>query len=113
MASHEPRGNNPGITGESASRLDQLLPVDASAVECMSWELGDRLTREQAAPRVATLENPAQNVALEVFEATGHTYIVRFRTPVGREKFYGVAHDQFEVATVVDDGGWTVVSRET
>jgi len=113
MASHEPRVNNDGVTAESASRLDELLPVDASTVECVSWELGDRLTRDGESRRVATLEKPAQNVSLDLFEATGHTYIVRFRTPVGREKFYGVAHDNFDVPTVVDDEGWTVVSRET
>lgn len=108
MASHESRRNTAHVS-HGASTLDGVVPFDTEDAAPMSWELGDRLTRQGDANRVATFENPARNTSLAVFEATTHTRLVRVRTPVGREKFYGVARRDVDVDGLREREGW----RET
>ncbi|CCQ33720.1 hypothetical protein [Halorhabdus tiamatea] len=98
--------------GESDSgdgkHLAEVLPIDRAAIESLSWELGTRVT-DADATRLFSADNPSTGSSLTVFEATAYTCIVRFRTPVGREKFFGVADDDLRpmLEALLDSGEWT------
>lgn len=98
--------------GESDSgdgkHLAEVLPIDRAAIESLSWELGTRVTGD-GATRLFEAGNPSTGSTLTVFEATDFTCIVRFRTPVGREKFFGVAASDLRpmLEALLDRGDWT------
>jgi len=100
--------------GESGSghggHLADVLPIDRTAIESLSWALGSRVTVDADATRRLDVTDPATGSSLTVFDATDYTYIVRFRTPVGREKFFGVAGADLRpmLEELLDRGDWTV-----
>ena len=87
MSSRETRQGDSN-SGEK-NRLADILPIDRAAIESLSWGLGSRVTGD-GATRLFEAGNPSTGSTLTVFEATEYTCIVRFRTPVGREKYFGV-----------------------
>ncbi|WP_181686444.1 hypothetical protein [Halorhabdus salina] len=89
MSSRE-SGSVDGGSGRGGHLAD-VLPMDRTAIESLSWALGTRVTREDDATCLLEVSDRSTASALAVFEATEYTYVVRFRTPVGREKFFGVA----------------------
>lgn len=97
--------------GESDSgdgqHLADIFPIDRAAIESLSWELGSRVTGN-GATRLFEAGNSSTGSSLTVFEATEYTCIVRFRTPVGREKFFGVADDDLRpmLERLLDRGDW-------
>jgi len=88
MSSRERRQG--GSDSGSRRHLADILPIDRAAIESLSWALGTRVTGA-GATRLFEAGNPSTRSTLSVFEATEYTCVVRFRTPVGREKFFGVA----------------------
>ncbi|WP_210408930.1 hypothetical protein [Halorhabdus rudnickae] len=109
------RESGPGERGSGqGGHLADVLPIDRTAIESLSWGLGSRVTGNvDATPRLE-LTNRATNTSLTVFGATDYTYIVRFRTPVGREKFFGVAGVDLRpmLKELLDRGEWTVLQGE-
>ncbi|WP_158855106.1 hypothetical protein [Halorhabdus sp. CUG00001] len=87
--------------------LADVLPIDRAAIESLSWTLGSRVTGGDATC-LLELRDRSTPSALAVFEATEYTYVVRFRTPVGREKFFGVAAVDLRsmLADLVAQDGW-------
>jgi hypothetical protein len=106
MASHDPRQTTARPSNGAARALSSAAPFETAAATSLSWELGDRLTRQTEVSTVASFENPARNRSLTVFEATAHTYLVRVRTPVGREKFYGVARHDVDLGALDGADDW-------
>lgn len=86
MSLHE-RGPSSETT-VGGTEPSSALPVDLPSVESLSWQLGRRVV-EDGPPRLASAENVRFGGSLTAFDVTDHTCIVRVRTPVGRETFYG------------------------
>ncbi|WIV67659.1 hypothetical protein [Natrialbaceae archaeon AArc-T1-2] len=91
MGSHE--GWSHGASGVRGGKelVSELFDVDVARVQSLSWSLGRRLTVESDARQRFELESRRTNRSLTVFEASDDTCVLRLRTPVGRERFYGVA----------------------
>ncbi|WP_435069543.1 hypothetical protein [Haloplanus sp. C73] len=78
-------------TGNGGARLPDAVPFDASSVSRLSWELGARVVADDESTRVGRWDHVRSARSLAVFRVTGETVVVRVRTPIGRERFYGVA----------------------
>ena len=91
-------------------QLTAVIPIDRSSIESLSWELGTRLTGSSGGCCLLELTNQRTKSGLAVFEATDYTYIVRFQTPVGREKFFGVAAVDLRpmLSNLLDRGDWSI-----
>jgi len=105
MSSRETRQGD--ADSGDGKRLADILPIDRGAIESLSWGLGSRVTGDGAA-QLFEAGNRATGSTLTVFEATDHTCIVRFRTPVGREKYFGVAAADLRpmLERLLDRGDW-------
>ena len=87
-----------------------MLPIDRTSIESLSWALGTRLTESAGGQCLLELTHQRTKSALAVFEATDYTCIVRFRTPVGREKFFGVATVDLRsmLSNLLERGDWSI-----
>ncbi len=85
--------------------MGERVPFALDAAESLSWDLGSELVDRK--PECARLER-AGGGSLTAFEATEHTVVVRVRTAVGREKFYGLAATEFRNALDALPGAWRV-----
>jgi hypothetical protein len=104
MSSRDPSGNV-----SQQSHVREIVPIDAARLESLSWELGNRVTSDEHATRRLTLRQPTAGWACTVFDVTDHTCVLRFRTPVGREKFFGVAlADLLPELRDRAGGGWEI-----
>ncbi|MFB6096998.1 MAG: hypothetical protein ABEJ74_06385 [Haloferacaceae archaeon] len=74
------------------------VPFELPGLTRLSWELGSRVVGEKEATLRGEWEHTADARALSVFEVTTETAIVRLRTPVGRERFFGAAQMDLEAA---------------
>lgn len=97
-------------TREQGRILVERVPLPMDAVESLSWDLGSELANRK--PERARVEHAEGARSLTVFEATPHTVIARFRTAVGREKFYGLATADLRDALDGLPGGWQVARSE-
>ncbi|MBZ6493767.1 hypothetical protein [Natrinema longum] len=90
MSSHESRSQ--GTTGRRGRTLiADLFDIDIERVESLSWALGNHVTVEADADRRFRFAHRQSTRAVTAFEVTDTTCVLRLRTPVGREKFFGVA----------------------
>lgn len=89
--------------------VTDLLAVGGEQVRSLSWSLGHRVTVEADAARLLELDHRSSRRRVVGFEATDYSCILRLRTPVGREKFYGVVRADLDAATEHPD--WVVDSR--
>ncbi|WEL16369.1 MULTISPECIES: hypothetical protein [unclassified Halorhabdus] len=105
MSSREARQG--GSDSGDGKHLADILPIDRAAIESLSWELGSRVT-SGGTSRLFAAGNRTTGSMLTVFKATDHTCIVQFRTPVGREKYFGVAADDLRpmLERLLDRGDW-------
>ncbi len=103
MSSHESRSQ--GANGRRRGRelIAQLFDIDADRVESLSWPLGNRITVEADATRRFELAHRRSMRTVTAFEATDYTSVLRLRTPIGREKFYGVANADIATPPVSDE----------
>lgn len=85
--------------------MSERVPFPLDAAESLSWDLGSELVDRK--PECAHLER-AGGGSLTAFEATDHTVVVRVRTAVGREKFYGLATTEFRSALDALPAAWQV-----
>ncbi|MFC3478416.1 hypothetical protein [Halobacterium litoreum] len=76
-------------TREGGSFLADRVPFPMTAAQSLSWDLGSELAERK--PECARLERADCGCSATVFEATPNTVIARFRTAVGRERFFGLA----------------------
>ena len=89
MHSHENRSQGArGLRGREL--VAHLFDVDSERVESLSWPLGSRVTGD--AERLFRLVHRRSARTVTAFEVTDYTCVLRLRTPVGREKFYGIAN---------------------
>lgn len=102
MSSHENRSQ--GAMGRRGRDLiAHLFDVDAEHVESLSWSLGNRVTVEAGADRLFRFDHRRSTRTVTAFEVTDYTCILRLRTPVGREKFYGIANADVATRPARDD----------
>jgi hypothetical protein len=85
------QGARGGAVGRGASGLPDAVPVSLERTTRLSWELGDRVTTGSDATLVGEWHCHTTPWAVAVFDVTDHTAVLRVRTPVGRELFFGAA----------------------
>ncbi|WP_226006385.1 hypothetical protein [Natrinema salinisoli] len=102
MRSHENRSQ--GTLGRRGRNLiAHLFDVDLERVESLSWPLGNRVTVEANAPCLFRFAHRRSTRTVTAFEVADYTRVLRLRTPVGREKFYGLATPDVSAQPVRDD----------
>lgn len=105
MSSHEGRSQGTGSRRRGRELIARLVDVDSRHVESLSWSLGHRVTVEAGADELFRLAHRRSNRTVTAFEVTDYTCVLRLRTPIGREKFYGVANVDVGARPAADD--WT------
>jgi hypothetical protein len=93
--------------GDGAER-PPAVPFSLARATRLSWELGTRVTAGDDAALRGAWECTAVSREIAVFDVTDHTAVIRVRTPVGRERFYGAADMDLEAALVrlTADSDW-------
>jgi len=76
---------------DAGPTLPDVVPFDPPALTRLSWELGSRVIDDEASARVGRWERVGSSWSLSVFRVTNETTVVRVRTPIGRQRFYGAA----------------------
>jgi hypothetical protein len=71
--------------------LPDVVPFDPPTLTRLSWELGSRVVDDDSSARVGRWERVGSSWSLSVFRVTSETVVVRVRTPIGRQRFYGAA----------------------
>ncbi|ARS91827.1 hypothetical protein [Natrarchaeobaculum aegyptiacum] len=92
MATHGTHGTQPGAS------LPTALPVELPALTRLSWELGSRIVSDEETIHLEEWERTGSTWALSIFRVTDNTVVLRVRTPVGRQRFYGAAQLDLEEA---------------
>ncbi|MFB6078632.1 MAG: hypothetical protein ABEJ80_06620 [Halarchaeum sp.] len=105
MAVHHGRSEEDG-----GATLPAVVPFELSHLTRMSWELGSRTVDDDA----TSLGRWAQRDGswrLAAFAVTSETAVIRARTPVGRERFYGAIRSELEAAleTLESTPAWRAV----
>ncbi|WP_049915731.1 hypothetical protein [Natrialba taiwanensis] len=96
MSSHDGCSQGSGSRHRGRAAIAQVFGIDPGNIESLSWSLGNRVTTDNDASREFTLEYRGSNREITAFAVTEYTMVLRLRTPVGREKFYGVANDDVD-----------------
>ncbi len=83
MSSH---GGNSHAGGERVC----IPALSLDTANEMSWMLGERLTREDdRTTLVGEWRTPTSRQSVALFEVTSETAVLRYRSPVGREHYFG------------------------
>ncbi|RKD98278.1 hypothetical protein [Halopiger aswanensis] len=77
--------------GNAGASLPDAVPFDLPHLTRLSWELGSRVVDDEEATLHSEWEPAGRTWQLSIFRVTSNTIVIRVRTPVGREKFYGAA----------------------
>jgi len=93
MATHDLRDADTDTVNFSPA-----VPADLSALTRLSWELGSRVVESEEATLDSEWTHTETPRALSIFRATSNTVVVRVRTPVGRERFYGTTQSAIDAA---------------
>jgi len=96
-------------SGQGRIMADRV-PFPLDAAESLSWDLGTEVVDEKQA--CARLERTDGAGSLTTFEATDHTVVVRVRTAVGRQKFYGLTAATFRESLDGLSSRWRVVETD-
>jgi len=83
MATREHRDG--GVT------LPRVVPFDPSPLTRLSWKLGSRVVDDDETILLGRWVHGASTRSLSLFRVTDETVLLRVRTPIGRERFYGAA----------------------
>jgi hypothetical protein len=78
------------------SQADRSSVDESTPGHPVSWRLGDRLVSRDDVSLVGELHGSGPGTRT-VFDLTRETYLVRTRTPVGRERYREVPKDDCEV----------------
>lgn len=84
--------------GGSGAELPEVVSFDIAHLTRLSWELGSRVVDSEEATRHGTWRHTRTSWEFSAFRATSNTDIVAVQTPVGRERFYGVARSDVQSA---------------
>jgi hypothetical protein len=97
-----------GGTDTSGRRLPDIVPFDLQHLTRLSWELGSRVVDADESTCHSDWEHAGTPWSLSIFHATTHTVLIRVRTPVGRERFYGSTESDLARAlpTIRDAPDW-------
>ncbi|MFC5971614.1 hypothetical protein ACFPYI_09750 [Halomarina salina] len=79
-----------------APRLPPAVPVDVPHLSRLSWELGTRVVEDEEAVLHSEWERDDAIWALSVVEVTSATVVLRVRSPLEKEQFYGAAQMDLE-----------------
>ncbi|QFU82675.1 hypothetical protein [Natronorubrum aibiense] len=83
--------------GGAGVSLPDAVPFDLPHLTRLSWELGSHVVDDDGHLH-SEWEQPGGSRSLSIFRVTDNTVIIRIRTPVGRERFYGAAQLDLEQA---------------
>jgi len=88
--------------------LPHVLPFSLAHETRLSWELGSRTVEDDRATHRGAWTHSRSQWTLSVYEVTSATDLLCVRTPVGRERFYGVARMDLDpvLSTLDDTPGW-------
>ncbi len=78
--------------------LPEIVPLDIPHLSRLSWELGSRVVGDRDSERIGTWKHRGDRWAMELFDVTTNTAILRVRTSVGRERFYGAIRSEVAAA---------------
>jgi|GEM_PF-208782 len=92
MAVHGSQGD----VGRSAG-LPEVVPFELSYLSRLSWELGTRIVDDESTA-IGTWAHTDRRWEVSVHQVTSETAVIRTRTPVGREQFYGAICTELEEA---------------
>ncbi|MDQ2050552.1 hypothetical protein RBH26_08635 [Natronolimnohabitans sp. A-GB9] len=99
MAAHGFQGETESGTGTGRGvSLPDAIPFDRAQLTRLSWELGSDVVDDEEATRHSEWTHTGRRWALSIFRVTSNTVVIRVRTPVGRERFYGAAEQDLEPA---------------
>jgi hypothetical protein len=85
-------------TRNQCGRLPEAVPLDITHTTRLSWELGSRVIDDEESTLEGQWHQSEAGWMLSVYRVTNHTDLLQLRTPVGRERFYGVTQTEFESA---------------
>jgi hypothetical protein len=80
------------------------VPFDPAVLTRLSWELGARVVDDGTSTGVGRWKRVQSSWSVSVFRVTSETVVMRIRTPIGRERFYGAAWmDLEDLLPALDD----------
>ncbi|MFC4543398.1 hypothetical protein ACFO5R_15820 [Halosolutus amylolyticus] len=91
MATHAPENG-----GDAGAELPDVVPFSLPYLSRLSWELGSRVVDDDESTRHSEWERTGSSWTLTVFRVTDNTVLLKIRTPVGRERFYGAARSDLQ-----------------
>lgn len=77
-------------------QLPPAVPVDVPHLSRLSWELGTRVVTDEESTLRYEWERRDSTWSLSVFRATNATDVLRVRSPLAKEHFYGAARMDLE-----------------
>ncbi|WP_229121584.1 hypothetical protein [Halapricum desulfuricans] len=80
----------------AGAELPAVVPFDLSPLTRLSCQLGERIVSEDESIRRGEWTYVDGTWSLSVFEVTDYTVVLRVRTPVGRQRFYGAIQTDIE-----------------
>jgi hypothetical protein len=94
--------------GTDPVTLPDIVPFEVPHLSRLSWELGSRVVDDTESVRASEWTHARGRWRLSVFEVTDNTAIVRVRTSVGRERFYGAMQSELEAAlpAIEESASW-------
>jgi hypothetical protein len=81
--------------GTTTSSLPDVVPFDLPHLSRLSWELGSRVVSGAESEHLEEFEHANKRWTLSIFDVTGNTVVIRVRTSVGRERFYGAIRSEY------------------
>lgn len=76
----------------------ELLPFDLVQPSRLRWEWGSRVVDDEETTLQGVWRHVRRSWDLSVYRVTTGTVVVRVRTPVGRERFYGALYSETQSA---------------
>lgn len=84
--------------GATCAELPDVVPFNLPHLSRLSWELGARIVDDDKSSLHSTWEYTGTSWMLSICHVTSNTVVMRVCTPVGRERFYGVAQSDLTAA---------------
>jgi len=80
----------------AGAELPAVVPFDLSPLTRLSCPLGERIVSDDESTQRGKWSYVDGTWSLSVFEVTDYTVVLRVRTPVGRQRFYGAIQADVE-----------------
>ena len=121
MRSHDTGTSAPEASARESEAWRASRPADrepnwserlrsSPTTQSVSWRLGERVASAEDVTRAFEFERPDHRTTLTAYAANAETYLVRWRSPVGRCAYFEVPRPEFErdVERRVRNGRWRV-----